>query len=141
MIRTAYRLVLAALLSWSATASAGPAPFWQRSWTISAILGQAAPAPDVKAVVGQRVVLSPDHVEAPLFAPCATAPDYRDIAARPRRQLPRHLGANWKFPAALGAKPVFGWIRCDGYNFGGVAFSDPSHGYLFFEDGLIFVLK
>lgn len=121
--------------------AAAPTPVWQRTWTVAAITGPHAGAAGLGGIVGQPVVLAPDRARTPVDEPCPTAPDYADLRARPRAELGRHFGAFWRWPAALGARPVFGWVRCGRSNLGAFAFADARHGYLFFEDGIVIELR
>jgi hypothetical protein len=132
---------LALLLSLAAAARA-PAPFWQKSWTISGVVGRSAAATPVAAEIGAPVVLTADRARTPYSTECAGKPDYRDVRARPRRELARYFGPHWKFPTALGARPVAGWVRCPGGgNIGAFAFTDARQGYYFFEEGLVLTLR
>lgn len=135
-IRAALTLGLLSLVA------AAPAPFWKKSWTVSGALGPKTAAAQVADAVGKPVTLTTDRAETPYSTPCATAPDYRDVRARPRAGMAKHFGPHWKFPAALGARPVYGWVRCPGAgNIAAFAFTDARHGYYFFEDGLVITLR
>ena len=123
-------------------AATAAAPAWQRIWTVSGVLGPANAAAQAKDGVGQPVELSAAVARTPYSFPCATAPDYRDVRPRPRATLARHFGPHWRFPAALGERPIAGWVRCPGAgNIGAFAFTDARHGWYFFEDGLILTLR
>lgn len=122
--------------------AAAPAPFWQKTWTVSGVLGPKTAVAQVADAVGQPVTLTAERAATPYSTPCATAPDYRDIRVRPRKDMPKHFGPHWKFPATFGARPVYGWVRCPGAgNIGAFAFTDARHGYHFFEDGLVVTLR
>lgn len=146
MTRHLSSLVALALALTSATSGAAAGdptvPFWRKAWTVSGVLGPAAFVDQAKDSIGKPLELTAARAQTPYSYPCPNPPDYRDIRIRARTTLAGHFGAFWKFPAALGARPVAGWVRCPGGgNIGAFAFTDAHHGYYFFEDGLILTLK
>lgn len=118
------------------------APFWQKTWTVTAIEG--ATTQDralLSSAIGLQVVMKADALTDPFAEDCTHALSYDDIKSRPVADLGQHFGGSWKWPAFPQPQATYGWIRCDGSNVGAFAFVDAQKAYLFYEAGAVLVLK
>lgn len=128
-------LVAAALSS----ASAQAAPFWMRSWRVTAVRENRGGAFDER-VAHSAIVITPTAFIDPLAAACPHIPDYNDIQLRPASSLGLHFGRFWKFPKTP-QTVTYGWVRCDGSNSAPLIFIDRSLAYHLYDDGTVLEMR
>ncbi|TWB09718.1 hypothetical protein FBZ89_13819 [Nitrospirillum amazonense] len=118
------------------------APFWQKTWTVTAIEGGTVQDRALlSSAIGLQVAMKADTLTDPFAEDCTRGLSYDDIKSRPVSELGQHFGDSWKWPAFSNAQATYGWVRCDGSNVGAFAFVDAQKAYLFYEAGAILVLK
>lgn len=115
------------------------APFWMRSWTVTAVRDNRSDVFD-RRVARTVVTITPETFADPLSATCPHAPDYSDLQLRPVSGLGAHFGRFWKFPKTPQIV-TYGWVRCDGSNLAPLILVDGNLAYHLYEEGTVLEMR